>query len=72
MYINSIKFNKPGTIPLEFSTELKDGRPLNCGLCPEHKQHICLALIEVNTACNLNCPICFASAGIGYSLTVDR
>ena len=72
MYVNSIKFNKPGTIPLEFSTEVKDGCPLDCGLCPEHKQHICLALIEVNTACNLNCPICFANAGLGYSLTMEQ
>ena len=72
MYVDSIKFNKPGTIPLEFSTEVKDGCPLDCGLCPEHKQHICLALIEVNTGCNLNCPICFANAGPGYSLTMDQ
>jgi hypothetical protein len=33
---------------------------------------MCLALIEVNTACNLNCPICFANAGVGYSLTMDQ
>ncbi len=72
MYIDSIGFNKPGTIPLEFSTEVNEGCPLDCGLCPEHKQHICLALIEVNTACNLNCPICFANAGLGYSLTLDQ
>ena len=72
MYVNSIKFNKPGTIPLEFSTEVKDGCPLDCGLCPEHKQHICLGIIEVNTACNLNCPVCFANAGIGFSLTLEQ
>ena len=72
MYVDSIKFNKPGTIPLEFSTEVKEGCPLDCGLCPEHKQHICLAIIEVNTGCNLNCPICFANAGPGYSLTMEQ
>ena len=72
MYVDSIGFNKPGTIPLDFSTEVNEGCPLDCGLCPEHKQHICLALIEVNTACNLNCPICFANAGLGYSLTLDQ
>jgi uncharacterized radical SAM superfamily Fe-S cluster-containing enzyme len=72
MYVDSIKFNKPGTLPLEFSTEVKNGCPLDCGLCPEHKQHICLALIEVNTACNLNCPICFANAGPGFSLTMEQ
>ena len=34
MYVDSVKFNKPGTLPLEFSTEVKDGCPLDCGLCP--------------------------------------
>ena len=72
MYVNSVKFNKPRTLPLEFSTEVKNGCPLDCGLCPEHKQHICLALIEVNSACNLNCPVCFADAGIGFSLTMQQ
>ena len=72
MYVDSIKFNKPGTIPLDLSTEVKDGCPLDCGLCPEHKQHICLAMIEVNTGCNLACPICFANAGPGYSLTMEQ
>ena len=72
MYVDSIKFNKPGTLPLEFSTEVVDGCPLDCGLCPEHKQHICLGLIEVNTACNLSCPVCFANAGMGYSLTMEQ
>ena len=72
MYVDSIKFNKPGTMPLQHSTEVKDGCPLDCGLCPEHKQHICLALIEVNSGCNLNCPICFANAGPGYSLTMGQ
>ena len=72
MYVDSIKFNKPGTIPLQFSTEVKDGCPLDCGLCPEHKQHICLGLIEVNTGCNLNCPVCFANAGPGCSLNMEQ
>ena len=34
LYTNSSKFNKPGTIPLEFATEIKDGCPHDCGLCP--------------------------------------
>ncbi len=72
MYVDSVKFNKPGTIPLEFSTQVNEGCPLDCGLCPEHKQHLCLALIEVNTGCNLNCPVCFANAGLGYSLTLEQ
>lgn len=72
MYVNALKFNKPGTIPHHFSTEVKEGCPLDCGLCPEHKQHTCLAILEVNTACNLDCPICFADAGPGYNLSMDQ
>ena len=71
-YVNSLKYNKPGTIPLEFATEVKDGCPYDCGLCPEHKQHTCLALIEVNTGCNLACPTCFANAGPGFNLTLEQ
>ena len=61
--MTSTRFNKPGTIPLAFQTEVKDGCPSDCGLCPEHKQHACLGIIEVNTGCNLDCPICFADSG---------
>jgi len=71
-YISNLKYNKPGEIPLEFATEVKDGCPYDCGLCPEHKQHTCLALIEVNTGCNLACPTCFANAGPGYSISLEQ
>lgn len=71
-YVNSLKYNKPGEIPLEYTTEVKDGCPYDCGLCPEHKQHACLVLIEVNTGCNLACPTCFANAGPGYNLTLEE
>src|ERR1700726_3623528 len=30
LYTNSSKFNKPGTIPVEFSSEVKDGCPHDC------------------------------------------
>ena len=75
MYLDSARFNKPGTIPLTFQTEVKDGCPSDCGLCPEHKQHACLGIIEVNTGCNLDCPICFADSGHqpdGYSITLEQ
>ncbi|MGH9132645.1 MAG: radical SAM protein [Ilumatobacteraceae bacterium] len=75
MYAASMRFNKPGTIPLSTQTEVHDGCPLDCGLCPDHKQHACVGLIEVNTACNLDCPVCFADSGHhpdGFSLTRDQ
>jgi uncharacterized radical SAM superfamily Fe-S cluster-containing enzyme len=75
MYLDIQRFNKPGTIPLRTQTEVRDGCPLDCGLCPDHKQHACLGLIEVNTACNLDCPVCFADSGHqpdGFALTPDQ
>ncbi len=75
LYMAQQRCNKPGTLPLEFQTEVRDGCPLDCGMCPDHKQHACLGIIEVNTACNLDCPICFADSGHqpdGFSLTVAQ
>jgi 7,8-dihydro-6-hydroxymethylpterin dimethyltransferase len=75
MYAASMRFNKPGTLPLRTQTEVHDGCPLDCGLCPDHKQHACVGLIEVNTACNLDCPVCFADSGHhpdGFSLTREQ
>jgi len=48
-------------------TETKQGCPLDCGICPEHKSHTGLAIIDVTNRCNLKCPICFANAAqAGY------
>src|SRR2546425_9028149 len=41
-YTAAAKFNKPGTIPLAFSTPVREGCPHDCGLCPDHQQHGCL------------------------------
>ena len=71
-YVRNARFNKPGTIPLAFHTEIRRGCPYDCGLCPEHQQHTCLGIIEVNSACNMDCPLCFASAGPGFSLTLEE
>jgi tetraether lipid synthase len=54
---------KPGDRPLAFQARTEFGCPYDCGLCPDHEQHSCLALIDVNDACNLNCPVCFAESG---------
>jgi uncharacterized radical SAM superfamily Fe-S cluster-containing enzyme len=74
-YVEIQRFDKPGESPLERQTETVRGCPHDCGICPEHSQHTCLGIIEVNTSCNLDCPICFAESGTGpqehgYSLTL--
>jgi 7,8-dihydro-6-hydroxymethylpterin dimethyltransferase len=53
---------KPGDRPLAPQTRTEEGCPYDCGLCPDHEQHSCLALIDVNEACNLTCPVCFADS----------
>ncbi|OSM04202.1 radical SAM protein [Magnetofaba australis] len=53
---------KPGDKPLTRQTEIVHGCPHDCGLCPDHEQHSCVALIEINDACAWNCPVCFADA----------
>src|SRR5205823_481769 len=34
--------------------------------------HVCLGIIEVNSACNMHCPLCFADAGAGFNLTLEE
>ncbi len=72
MYVSQSRYNKPGAIPLEFSTDIEEGCPYDCGLCPDHQQHACLGIIEVNSTCNMDCPLCFSEAGPGFNLTLEE
>ena len=56
---------KPGDRPLAPHTATEHGCPYDCGLCPDHEQHSCLAIVEINDACNLTCPVCFADSAVG-------
>ncbi len=71
-YTTLSRYNKPGTIPLERGTDIQHGCPHDCGLCPDHQQHTCLGIIEVNSVCNMNCPLCFSEARPGFSLTIEE
>jgi uncharacterized radical SAM superfamily Fe-S cluster-containing enzyme len=55
---------KPGDRPLHVQSTTEYGCPYDCGLCPDHEQHSCLAIIEINEACNLTCPVCFADSSV--------
>jgi 7,8-dihydro-6-hydroxymethylpterin dimethyltransferase len=41
----------------------QNGCPYDCGLCSDHRQKTCTAIIEVTHRCNLCCPVCFAASG---------
>ncbi len=56
---------KPGDRPMAVQSHTEHGCPFDCGLCPDHEQHSCLAIIEINDACNLTCPVCFADSAVG-------
>jgi 7,8-dihydro-6-hydroxymethylpterin dimethyltransferase len=65
------RFDKPGN-KLKPDTRITRGCPYDCGLCPDHEQHTCIGLIEVTQACDLGCPVCYASSGDGEHLSLDQ
>jgi len=71
-YTSQARYNKPGTISLAVHGHVRAGCPYDCGLCPDHQQHACLGIIEVNSACNMECPLCFSNAGPGFSLSLEE
>ena len=48
--------------PARVSMPEAKGCPDDCGLCPAHDQHTCLAIVEITQRCNLPCPVCLADA----------
>jgi tetraether lipid synthase len=56
-------FLKPPEQPNHNQTPVRHGCPYDCGLCPDHEQHSCVALVEVTDHCNLRCPVCYAESG---------
>jgi uncharacterized radical SAM superfamily Fe-S cluster-containing enzyme len=79
-YYDRHEYSQPARLPRAFGTRSDKGCPHDCGLCPEHEQHTCIALVEVTSSCNLQCPMCFAESGPGgkhldfatYTRMVDR
>lgn len=58
------EYDKPGTASA-VETAQQSGCPHDCGLCPQHRQHTCIGLLEVTGGCDLHCPVCYAAAGTG-------
>ena len=71
-WFDRTNFSLPGKVPFAFGIEPQRGCPYDCGLCTEHEQHTCLGLLEITSACNLECPMCFAASGPdGVHLSID-
>jgi len=69
------KYRKDGTGLNNPRTKTEKGCPNDCGICPTHKSHTALAIIDVTNLCNLRCPVCFANAaasGIVYEPSKEQ
>lgn len=62
-----VHWKRPKTYNSQFARqrEKSKGCPFDCGLCSQHLQKSCAVLYELTDACNLRCPVCFASSGGG-------
>jgi len=70
-YQKRMLYTKPGSVS-KTQTERKHNCPFDCGLCPEHEQHSCIALIEITNNCDLKCPLCYAHSGQGEPLPLKK
>lgn len=62
-YYDRLETSQPAKTPLRLATGAAQGCPFDCGLCPEHEQHTCIGIAEITSACNLECPMCYAASG---------
>jgi uncharacterized radical SAM superfamily Fe-S cluster-containing enzyme len=66
-YVRAEKLRYDGNGIENPRTQTVKGCPYDCGICPEHKSHTALAIIDITNRCNLKCPVCFANAAAaGY------
>jgi uncharacterized radical SAM superfamily Fe-S cluster-containing enzyme len=70
-YVDAARYERPGKEPLSRLGSVEKGCPHDCGLCPAHRQHTCVGVIEVTSVCDLECPVCFADASGGEHLPLE-
>lgn len=63
--------SKVPSYPRRPATSVGAGCPFDCGLCPDHRQQTCTALLEVTQRCNLRCTVCFADSNSSRTADAD-
>src|SRR5579863_4537881 len=51
-YYDRHEFSQLARLPRAYGTEADKGCPYDCGICTEHEQHTCIALVEITSGCN--------------------
>jgi hypothetical protein len=59
------EYLKQPDLPEKALTKVLKGCPFDCGVCPQHQNHPCLALFNITDECNMKCNICYYSAEPG-------
>lgn len=57
-YLAADEYHRVATTPHAFNKPWAKGCPQDCGICPEHEQHVCMPIIEITDHCDMQCPIC--------------
>ncbi len=65
---------KQPDLPEKSLTQVLRGCPYDCGVCPQHQNHPCLALFNVTDECNMKCNICYYAAepGLGNHRSMEE
>lgn len=64
-YKKCTDYLKKPDLPETALTPILRGCPFDCGVCPQHQNHPCLALFNINDECNMKCNICYHSSEPG-------
>lgn len=68
-YLGAYHFHRVASKPFGFATRFAHGCPTDCGLCPEHEQHVCMPIIEITDHCDMGCPICLVQNRNSWHMT---
>jgi uncharacterized radical SAM superfamily Fe-S cluster-containing enzyme len=68
-YLDAHRYHRVASRPLEFATAWRGRCPDDCGLCPEHEQHVCMPIIEITDHCDMHCPICLVQNANSWHMT---
>jgi uncharacterized radical SAM superfamily Fe-S cluster-containing enzyme len=67
------EYLKQPDLPEKALTKVLKGCPFDCGVCPQHQNHPCLALFNITDECNMKCNICYYAAepGLGNHRSME-